>query len=89
VTSLTSIKTGGNVGDVLTGMTISKAWISSTADWDAAEAGGVPFVGLIAGKGQSKARWVQQMPVYNQPFPQMVSAAVALNDKLQIDTDTS
>lgn len=89
VTNLTSIKTGGNVGDVLTGMTISKAWVSSTADWDAAEAGGFPFVGLIAGNGQSKAMWVQQMPVYNQPFPQMVSAGVALNDKLQIDTDTS
>lgn len=89
VSNLTSIKTSGNIGDVLTGQTIQKAWISSTADWDAAEAGGFPFVGLIAGNGQSKAMWMQQMPVYNQPVPQMYSATVALNDKLQIDTDTS
>lgn len=89
VSNLTSIKTSGNVGDVLTGQTIVKAWISSTADWDGAESGGFPFVGLISGNGQSKAMWVQQMPVYNQPVPQMYSAMVALNDKLQIDTDTS
>ena len=89
VSNLTSIKTQTDVGDVLTGQTIAKAWISSTADWDAAEAAGFPFVALISGNGRSKAMWVQQMPVYNQPLPQMYPAQVALNDTLQIDTDTS
>ena len=89
VTKLISIKNDSDVGDVLTGQTIAKAWVSSTADWDAAEAGGFPFVGLISGNGRSKAMWVQQMPVYNQPKPQMYPAQVALNDTLQIDTDTS
>jgi hypothetical protein len=89
VTDLTSIITSGQVGDVLTGQTIAAAWVSSTADWDAAEAGGFPFVGLISGNGQTKSTWVQQMPVYNQPMPQVYNASVALNDKLQIDTDTA
>ncbi len=89
VTNLTSIINSANVGDVLTNQTITSAWVSSTADWDGAEAGGFPSVALIAGNGQSKAFWAQQMPVYNQPVPQTFSVRVGLNDLLQIDTDTS
>ncbi|GAI95059.1 unnamed protein product, partial [marine sediment metagenome] len=67
VTNLTSIINSSDVGSVLTGQTIVKAFVSSTADWDAAEAGGFPSVACIAGNGQSKGFWAQQMPVYNQP----------------------
>jgi len=89
VTNLTSIINSANIGDVLTGQTVTSAWVSSTADWDGAEAGGFPSVALIAGNGQSKGFWAQQMPVYNQPVPQVFSVGVSLNDLLQIDTDTS
>lgn len=89
VSNLTSIINGASVGDVLTGQTITQAWISSSADWDAAESAGFPAVALIAGNGQSKAFWPQQMPVYNQPVAQVYPARVALNDNLQIDTDIS
>lgn len=89
VTNLTSIINSSDVGSVLTGDTITKAYISSTADWDAAEAGGFPAVACIAGNGQSKAFWAQQMPVYNQPVWQMYPVRIDLNDVLQIDTDTA
>lgn len=89
VSNMTSIINSANIGDVLTGQTIVSAWVSSTSDWDAAETAGFPAVALIAGNGQSKAFWPQQMPVYNQPIPQNYPAQVALNDLLQIDTDTS
>jgi len=89
VTNLTSIINSSDVGNVLTGQTIVKAFVSSTADWDAAEAGGFPAVACIAGNGQSKAFWAQQMPVYNQPVWQEYSVRIDLNDVLQIDTDTS
>ncbi len=61
----------------------------SANDWDGAEAGGFPAVALIAGNGQSKSFWAQQMVVYNQPQWQQYPARVELNDVLQIDTDTS
>ena len=89
VTHLTSIKTGGQVGDVLTGMNIAKGMVSSTTDWDAAEAGGFAGIALLAGNGQTKACWLQQFPVYAQPSFQEYVINVALNDKLAIDTDTS
>jgi len=86
---LTSIINSSGVGNVLQGKTIVQAWVSSTADWDAAESGGNPFVALLAANGQTKCSWLQQFPVYAQPMPQMINAAVALNDTLQIDTDTA
>jgi hypothetical protein len=89
VTNLTSIINSSDVGNVLTGQVITKAFVSSTADWDGAEAGGFPAVALISGNGQSKAFWAQQMPVYNQPVWQAYNARIDLNDVLQIDTDTS
>lgn len=89
VTNLTSIINSSDVGNVLTGQTIVKAFVSSTADWDGAEAGGFPAVACIAGNGQSKAFWPQQMPVYNQPVWQDYPVRIDLNDVLQIDTDTS
>ncbi len=89
VTNLTSIINSSDVGNVLTGQTIVKAYVSSTADWDGAEAGGFPAVACIAGNGQSKAFWAQQMPVYNQPSWQEYPVRIDLNDVLQIDTDTS
>ena len=89
VTNLTSIINSSDVGNVLTGQTITKAFVSSTADWDGAEAGGFPAVACIAGNGQSKAFWAQQMPVYNQPVWQHYHVHIDLNDVLQIDTDTS
>ena len=89
VTNLTSIINSSDVGNVLTGQTISKAFVSSTADWDAAEAAGFPAVACISGNGQSKAFWAQQMPVYNQPVWQAYNARIDLNAVLQIDTDTS
>ena len=89
VSNLTSIINSSEIGDVLTGQTIVSAWVSSTQDWDGAEAAGFPAVALIAGNGQSKAFWAQQMVVYNQPVPQSFPVSVALNDQLQIDTDTS
>jgi hypothetical protein len=89
VTNLTSIINSSDVGSVLTGQTIVKAFVSSTADWDAAEAAGFPAVACIAGNGQSKAFWPQQMPVYNQPTWQSYPVRIDLNDVLQIDTDTS
>lgn len=89
VTNLTSIINGAEIGSVLTNETIVKAYVISTADWDGAEAGGFPAVALIAGNGQSKSFWPQQMVVYNQPQWQMYPARVDLNDVAQIDTDTS
>jgi len=89
VTNLTSIINSSDVGSVLTGQVITKAFVSSTVDWDAAEAGGFPAVALISGNGQSKGFWAQQMPVYNQPVWQQFNAGIKLNDVLQIDTDTS
>ena len=89
VTNLTSIINSSDVGNVLTGQVITKAFVSSAADWDAAEAGGFPAVALISGNGQSKSFWAQQMPVYNQPVWQAYPARVDLNDVLQIDTDTA
>ncbi len=89
VTNLTSIINSSDVGNVLTGQVITKAFVSSTSDWDAAEAAGFPAVAQISGNGQSKCFWAQQMPVYNQPVWQAISTRVDLNDVLQIDTDTS
>jgi hypothetical protein len=89
VTNLTSIINSSDVGSVLTGQTVIKAFVSSTVDWDGAEAGGFPAVACIAGNGQSKAFWAQQMPVYNQPVWQSYPVRIDLNDVLQIDTDTS
>ena len=89
VTNLTSIINSSDVGNVLTGQTIVKAFVSSTADWDAAESAGFPAVACISGNGQSKGFWAQQMPVYNQPVWQEYPVGIALNDVLQIDTDTS
>jgi len=89
VTNLTSVINGSDVGSVLTGQTIVKAYVVSASDWDGAEAGGFPAVALIAGNGQSKSFWAQQMVVYNQPQWQEYPARVDLNDVLQIDTDTS
>ena len=89
VTNLTSVINGAEIGSVLTNETLVKAYVISTADWDGAESGGFPAVALIAGNGQSKAFWPQQMVVYNQPQWQMYPARVELNDVAQIDTDTS
>jgi len=89
VSNLTSIINSSDIGNVLTGQMIVKAFVSSTADWDAAETAGFPAVALISGNGQSKAFWAQQMPVYNQPVWQAFNARIDLNDVLQIDTDTA
>jgi hypothetical protein len=89
VSNLTSIINSSDVGNVLTGQVITKAFVTSASDWDAAEAAGFPAVALISGNGQSKAFWAQQMPVYNQPVWQAYPARVDLNDVLQIDTDTA
>jgi hypothetical protein len=89
VSNLTSIINSSDLGNVLTNETIVKAYVTSTGDWDAAETAGFPAVAQIAGNGQSKCFWAQQMPVYNQPVWQQISTRVDLNDVLQIDTDTA
>lgn len=89
VSNLTSIINSSDVGSVLTGQTITKAYVTSASDWDAAETAGFPAVACISGNGQSKGFWPQQMPVYNQPVWQMYPVSIDLNDVFQIDTDTS
>ncbi len=89
VTNLTSIINSSDLGNVLTGQVITKAFVTSASDWDAAETAGFPAVAQISGNGQSKCFWAQQMPVYNQPVWQAISTRVDLNDVLQIDTDTA
>ena len=89
VSELVSIINDASIGSVLTGKTIVALMNSSTTDWDVAESAGNPFIALLAGNGRTKAFWVQQFPVYQQPGYQEYNVQVDLNDTMKIDTDTS